>query len=118
MGIQDYDPAAPGDPHKLDERIATLVTEVLQKLDDPTTGPSIGAPTIRPDILLNRTDVSLSSHPLLREVHPDYCPVTRADHDPLELESESERFSDGYLAAEIFSVKKKVVPEQVERFRY
>ena len=66
--------------------------------------------------IVNRTDIPLSSHPLLRKHHPDYNASTKADHDPIELEGEAVRFSEDYLKEEMHFVKKQVCPELVERF--
>jgi len=47
-----------------------------------------------------RSDISLSTHPKLRQYHPDFDPKTGLDHDPVWMEQEVRRWNPRAFAAE------------------
>uniref|UniRef100_A0A0G4H100 3-hydroxyisobutyryl-CoA hydrolase n=1 Tax=Chromera velia CCMP2878 TaxID=1169474 RepID=A0A0G4H100_9ALVE len=47
-----------------------------------------------------RSGISLSAHPRLRRMHPDFDPETGLDHDPLFMRQEDYRWSPQYLREE------------------
>lgn len=74
------------------------VTDVVRDVEvkDLLAPPERGADFA----VLNRSEVSLSSHPRLRRYHPDFNAETGLDHDPQWMAAEAQRWSPDLFAEE------------------
>jgi len=67
------------------------VSGLLEKFPDP----------LMEYVYTRRSEMTLSQHPRLKRLHPDYDPASGQDHDPMFMTKEVRRWSPKYLDDEL-----------------
>ena len=74
------------------------VSEVLDKFADPAIEY----------VYTPRSEMSLSQHPRLKRLHPDFDPVSGQDHNPSYMAREVKRWSIDYLQDDLETIQSKL----------
>ena len=84
------------------------VDEVLAPFDDP----------MKEYVYHPRSEMSLSQHPRLKRLHPDFSPSTGQDHDPMFMAKEVKRWAGDFLLDDLREMQSKLTGVPKDRLDY